>query len=151
MRKLAVAALLLVACSETQVVPPPKSSSCATAVSGNEVTCDGKKFATVKTYFCFEGPCSDKALSAGDCTCRGLAVLYKDGAVAWLYRGEGLDDALVRGNYWNKSDCETKGLCHAGSIRLSPDGRHLRWWNFFKWYDYSLLEGTQRTVDDGKF
>ena len=140
------------ACSETQVVPPPKSGSCTTAVSGNEVTCDGKKFATEKTYLCFDEPCSGKALSgASDCTCQGLAVLYADGALAWLYRGSGFDDAIVRGYYQNSRDCETKGLCHAGHIRLSPDGRHLRWSDFFKRYDYSLLDGIQRTVDDGKF
>ena len=78
-------------------------------------------------------------------------MLYTDGTVAWLYRGSGLADALVRGSYWNGGDCETKQLCKAGSIRLSGDGRYLRWWNFFDWYEYSLLDGTQRKVKDGKF
>jgi hypothetical protein len=81
----------------------------------------------------------------------GLAVLYEDGTVAWLYRGNDLDDALVRGRYHSKGDCEGKGLCKAANIRLSPDGRYLRWRTFFARYEYSLLEGTQRTVDDDKF
>ena len=78
-------------------------------------------------------------------------MLYEGGTVAWLYRGNDLADALVRRSYRSKGDCEGKGLCQAASIRLSPDGRYLRWRDFFARYEYSIVEGTRRKVDDNEF
>jgi hypothetical protein len=153
MRHSVAAALLLASCSQTHIVTPPRTNACAIAANDAVVTCDGKPFATIKTYFCFTEACPANALSpAGPkCSCQGLAVLYEGGTVAWLYRGSDLADALVRGYYEKHGDCETKGLCVAGLIRLSPEGRYLRWWNSFTWYEYSIVEGTRRKVDDDKF
>ena len=97
-RQSVAAAILLASCSQTQIVTPPRTNACAIAAEGADVTCDGKPFATIKTYFCSTEACLANALSPDgpDCSCSGLAVLYQDGTVAWLFRGNDLADGTRR-------------------------------------------------------
>ena len=104
-------------------------------VSGNEITCNGKRYATLKTFFCDPPD-----------WCRAVAVVYEDsGHVAWLWRGAGFDDAIARGAYYNSSTVEEKGLGGAKGLKLSPDGRTVRFSAVFSTYVYDVQEGVLRT------
>src|ERR1700716_2201075 len=100
MRHSVAAALLLASCSQTQIVTPRQTNGCAIASKGTEVTCDGKPFATIKTYFCSTEACPADALPPGAPRCSGRGLAVRD---------------------------------------------------FFARYEYSIVEGTRRKVDDNEF
>jgi hypothetical protein len=143
----------LTACASTRIVPPHGAQGCALAASGTEISCGGQPFASIKGYFCSP---SERVEADGSAVpwreiwsvCRGgLAVLYADGTVAWLFRGFDLNDALVRGEYRGWGDSEVKGLHRAHLVRTKSDGRFIRYGVMFSNYEYSLEEGVVREVD----
>jgi hypothetical protein len=107
---------------------------CSPAVEGNEIFCGGRAVARVECHGRIET------------SCRGLAVRYSDGNVAWLYQAPWFnpdrpDSALERDSPYD----------WASDIVMTRDAMYL-WYrtdeeNGTRWIEYDVQGGMQRPVD----
>jgi hypothetical protein len=124
------AAVLAAGCAR-RIATPPAAAGCVLRVDEDRFFCGEAPYATVERYFCRSPrPENDSASSqeradgvAGPSgnSCFGLAVVYADGARAWLHRGRNWESAVRDGRYTPIGDTEGK-LGGAYDIHLTADG-----------------------------
>jgi hypothetical protein len=122
------------ACFSSRPGKVHRFGGCSPIVQGREILCDGAVVASVECH------------GRSDDACRGLAMRYYDGNVAWLYQAPWFDPerpetALDRDTQYD----------WASNVEITPDARYL-WYrtveeNRTRWLEYDVQAGMQQPID----